>query len=277
MTMTASVRLDRSAPLRALADEFELPSAETNILEETLVRRIRVGRREDLIVQGEASSRVGFLAEGWAFAYKLLPDGRRQIIGFLLPGSLVGLSFLLFGRTDFSVATVTDCAVDVVNPDRMLDAVRTHPCIGELMFGALQLEALRTAHQLVCLGRGNARERVATLLIELMSRLQTLERVKDGTFEMPLSQEILADALGLSAVHVNRTLQSLRRLGVITTDGSSVRVNDADRLAQFAGGLTATPSLPRARRRARDIEPPGHPLPRQVPHARPLTPATHAA
>ncbi len=237
--------LEQVTPLRALAHDFGLPRAETGILEDTLTRRIRIGRREDLLVQGEASNRIGVLAEGWAFAYKLLPDGRRQIIGFLLPGSMIGLSFLLFGRTDYSVATVTACAVDLVSPERVMSALRTHPRIGELLFRSLQIEAMRTAHQLVCLGRGNARERLAVLLIELMARLEALKLVRDGAFEMPLSQEILADALGLSAVHVNRTLQALRRLGVITTRGDWVRINDCARLADIAGGLNETPNLPR--------------------------------
>ncbi len=228
-----------------MAQDFGLPRAETGLLADMLTRRIRVGRREDILVQGEASTRIGVLAEGWAFAYKLLPDGRRQIIGFLLPGSMIGVSFLLFGRTDYSVATVTACTVDLINPERVQSALRTRPRIGELLFRALQVEALRTAHQLVCLGRGTARERLAVLLIELMSRLEALELAHDGAFQMPLSQEILADALGLSAVHVNRTLQVLRRLGVITTEGGWVRVNDAERLARIAGGLSETSHLRR--------------------------------
>lgn len=261
--------IDSTAPFRALAGDLGLASAETGALDGMLVRRIQVRRREDLLVQGEASNRIGVLVEGWAFAYKLLPDGRRQIIDFLLPGNIIGPSFLLFGRTDYSVATVTPCTVDLVNPDRVHKAVRAYPRIGELFFGSLQAEAMRTVHQLVCLGRGNARERVAVLLIELMTRLSALERVKDSRFEMPLSQEILADALGLSAVHVNRTLQALRRLGVITTDGGAVRVNDAERLARIAGGLAGRDSAPRPQRRLR-CEPSGRPAARSKP--RPVWP-----
>jgi CRP-like cAMP-binding protein len=179
------------------------------------------------------SSRKQFVVvSGWGCETRILPDGRRQIFSFLLPGDVVDLTRTSnIGRRSFMSLT----RLEIVDAEVVIAA---EPGDGQSVREALQKAATRTEERLfdhlVRIGRLTAKERVLNLLLELHDRLLAVGLVKDDTFRLPLTQEVFADALGLSIVHINRTLQQLRRTGRITLKGGSVTLHDRAKLSAYA-------------------------------------------
>lgn len=193
--------------------------------------------RTDIVAEGEAYARASILKDGWAFRYKLLADGRRQILNLLVPGDVVGpYSFI----ADHSVAALTDAVAVQFSPRGIDERLADYPHIAATIAWSIAREYEMLAERAVCLGRRTAYERVAYLIAEVLVRLQAVGLADDCSFEFPATQEILADALGLSVVHVNRTLRRLRQDGVLGFHCRRVEIADLDGLAEAAaldGGL----------------------------------------
>jgi CRP-like cAMP-binding protein len=172
------------------------------------------------------------IVSGWGCETRILPDGRRQIFSFLLPGDVVDLtrSAQVERRTFMSLTRL-----EIVDAEVLIAA---EPNDAESVAESLRLVAARTEDRLldhmVRIGRLSAKERVLNLLLELHDRLQAVGMVKEDTFRLPLTQEVFADALGLSIVHINRTLQQLRRAGRITLKAGSVTLHDRPKLSAYA-------------------------------------------
>ncbi len=196
------------------------------------LQRFRAGT--DLIVEGETCDRIFVLREGWTFSYKMLPDGRRQILNFGLPGDFLGVRASLFETAEHSRAALTDVAVASF-PARMIAEIgRTRPDMALAIQWASAREQAMLAEHLVSLGRRSAYERLAHLLLELLNRLQLVGLAGETSYALPLTQEVLADALGLSIVHVNRTLRKLRERGLVETRDRKVVIRNVARLADEA-------------------------------------------
>ena len=191
----------------------------------------QVEARRDLISEGEPP-RMYVVSKGWACLYKWLPDGRRQIVGLLLPGDCNDLRIQLLDTMDYNVGAVTALkAIEIPQAElddlgsrqpRLADAF-TH---NELVTNAMQREWA------LCLGQRSAYERLAHLMVEIYLRLDAVGLASDGEIEWPLTQSDLADALGLTAVHVNRTLQRLRADGLIELAHRRLVIRDLGRLKQ---------------------------------------------
>jgi CRP-like cAMP-binding protein len=186
-----------------------------------------------MIHVGRKSPRRQFvIVSGWGCETRILPDGRRQIFSFLLPGDVVDLtrSAHMDRRTFMSLTRL-----EIVDAQVLIAA---EPGDGEAAAEALRQAAARTDDRLldhmVRIGRLTAKERVLNLLLELHDRLQAVGLVKDESFRLPLTQEVFADALGLSIVHINRTLQQLRRAGRITLRAGCVTLHDRAKLSVYA-------------------------------------------
>jgi CRP-like cAMP-binding protein len=174
------------------------------------------------------------IQDGWALRFRLMPDGRRQVINFLLPGDAFGLGTLVLSRPDHNVSAITGVTVSPISPEAFMGLLRDHPRLGAaFLWSAAQEEAVLREH-LVSIGRRSAYERVAHLLLELMHRLELVGRTADATYVMPLSQPLLADALGLSAVHVNRTLRRLQADGLISIQSRRIGILDYEALKRAA-------------------------------------------
>ena len=179
---------------------------------------------DEIIHASSADRRVYLLRSGWACRFKLLPDGRRQILNIVLPGDFIGLRAGLFGMADHSVFALTDCQVATVPAHSIADLFGTLPRLAMAITWSTAREEAMLMEHLVSLGRRNAYERTAHLLMELWKRLEVIDQTDGKAFEFPITQELLADLLGLSVVHVNRTLRALRKDGLIDYETGIVRI-----------------------------------------------------
>ena len=189
-----------------------------------------------LVQEGQRDERLFTLLSGWAFRFKSLPDGRRQILNFLLPGDLIGLQGKLFDEAPHGVEALTSVTLCAFTRERTWDVFREYPALAYDITWLCAHEERFLDEGLLSVGRRTAQERVATLLLLLWSRASQLGLVSEGVLALPLTQAHIADALGLSPVHTNRTLQVLRRRRLfVLKDGLLSAVDEAGlrRLTRF--------------------------------------------
>ena len=193
----------------------------------------------DLVRQGQLGQLAYILADGWVCSYKLLPSGTRQIVDFQVPGDFLGLRSVLFRTSDHNVEAMTKVEVSEVSPIDLIDAFATTPRLATAVLWAASRDEAMVVEHLVDIGRRNALERTAHFLLELGARLKLVGLGTKEGYACPLSQYMLADALGLSAVHINRVLRQLREEGLLTFRGGQVIFDDFERLVTLADFDTA--------------------------------------
>lgn len=195
---------------------------------------VNVPARGALIHEGDKPSAVRVMISGWACRFKSLPDGRRQIVGFFIPGDICDLNVYILRQMDHSVSALTRVNYLAIPPDLLERLTDQHPRLAralqwhELVNSAIQREWLLN------IGQRSAFERLAHLFSELHARLRVVNLTHAHTFDFPVTQTDLADATGLTSVHVNRTLQELRREGLIELTRKQLRILDVERLMQVA-------------------------------------------
>ena len=188
----------------------------------------------DLVQQGQSDQAAYILVSGWACSYKLLQDGQRQIVDFQIPGDFLGLRSVVLHISDHSVEPVTDIEVTEVQVTDLLAAFSYTPRLATAVFWAASRDEAMVVEHLVNIGRRDAAERMSHFLLELGARLSLVGMGSKAGYACPLSQNHLADALGLSAIHVNRMLRQLREAGMVTFREGFVTFNDYERLSTFA-------------------------------------------
>ena len=197
-----------------------------------------------LVRENESNAKLFTLYSGWAFRYKTLSDGRRQILNFLLPGDLVGLQQEFGEVSAHGIEALTDCALCVFQNDSLWAVFGKHPRLG---YDITWLSAHEESHvddNLLTTGRRNATERVAMLLMHLYRRLDRIGLVdEDGTTLFPLNQQHIADALGLSLVHTNKTLRRVSLLGLHELRNGRLRLLNTRALARIAEYYDTPPRL----------------------------------
>ena len=188
----------------------------------------------DLVHQGQSEQVAYILMSGWACSYKITQDGERQIVDFHVPGDFLGLRSMLLHTSDHSIEPVTDIEVrEVLLPD-LMDAFGDAPRLAlAILWAASRDEAVVVEH-LVDVGRRDAAERMAHFLLELGARLRLVGMGSEAGYACPLTQYLLADALGLSAVHANRVLRKLREADLVTFRDGFVRFGNYERMTEFA-------------------------------------------
>jgi CRP-like cAMP-binding protein len=212
-----------------------LSHVELKRLAEMQSKPLTVKRRKQLTQEGQTGHKAFVLLVGWACSYKDLPNGSRQIISFPIAGDCVGLRSVLLRTADHSFSALTDAVVSPVEGTRLLECITEFPRLGAaLMWAASRDEAMVVEH-LVNIGRRNAIERTAHFFLELAERLRLVGLATETEFKCPLSQFVLADALGLTAIHVNRVLRQLREQDLLTLRKGGVRIHDLGRLRRLAG------------------------------------------
>ena len=193
-----------------------------------------VQRHRDIITEGRSYGSLFIVMDGNAIRYRILHDGRRQIVNIVLPGDIVGALGYFMESSLYSTKALTEVSVAAV-PFARLNALQdTHPRLVTKIFWWLSCESTIYAEHLVDLGRRSALERVAHFLLELLTRLQSIGLADEQSFKIPLTQELLADALGLSIPHVNRVLRRLREDNLVVLEDQRVTVRDIDSLAELA-------------------------------------------
>mgnify|MGYP000023512343 CR=1 FL=1 len=209
--------------------EFEL-----SVLGSLEKRRRTFVAGQDLVHQGQSDQAAYILASGWACSYKLLEDGQRQIIDFQIAGDFLGLRSVLLKLSDHSIEPVTDIEVTEIRAADLLDAFTQAPRLATAVLWAASRDEAMVVEHLTDVGRRNAVVRMAHFLLELGARLDLMGRTNKDGYACPLTQYHLADALGLTAIHVNRVLRQLREAGMITFRDGFVAFDDYERLVHFA-------------------------------------------
>lgn len=225
-----------SNPLVAkLGSVAALSADDRRVLEAICTDRRTFTERKDIVREGERPEHIHVLMAGWAARYKTLPDGSRQITAFVLPGDTVDMGAAVLNYADHSVIALTPVAIAKVTRRLLMQTTRERPVLAQAFWwaGLVDEAVLRT--WIVNLGRRDAYTRVAHLVCELHARLKRIGMAKEEEFGLPLTQEQLADALGLTSVHINRTLQRLRFEGVLSIRHHVLTIHDVERLRAVAG------------------------------------------
>lgn len=219
---------------RKLGAFVALSKAELLVLEKLHNRSRSFAAGRDLIHQGERNQNAYVLDKGWVCSYKLLRNGSRQIVDFQIPGDFLGLRSVLFRTSDHNAEAVTNVeAVEILDSDLLSTFSNTPRLATAVLWAASRDEAMVVEH-LVSIGRRNAAERMAHFFLELSARLKLVGLGTKEGFACPLSQYMLADALGLSAVHVNRVLRELREDELMSFQKGQVRFLDMPAMVDLA-------------------------------------------
>ena len=226
--------IENSPLTRKLSAFVTLSDAELAVLARLHERRISFVAGRDLVHQGQSEQAAYILAAGWVVSYKIQPDGSRQIIDFQIPGDFLGLRSVLLHTSDHGIEPIVDIeAAEVLVSDLLQSFAETPRLATAILWAASRDEAMVVEH-LVGMGRRDADARMAHFLLELGARLSLVGRGSRQGYACPLTQYHLADALGLSAVHVNRVLRKLREDGLVTFRDGVVTFDDYARLVSLA-------------------------------------------
>jgi CRP-like cAMP-binding protein len=224
-----------------------LTIAEKEILQEATGRTLTVQAREDIRAAGDPTPECYLILDGFACEYMILPQGRRQIISFRIPGDFCDLETLLVHSLKHSVAALRPTTVAVIERQALFRLAKKNPRILVILWQDTLLDMAIQRQWIANVGQRNAYARIAHLICELCLRLQAVGLAHDGVFELPITQTDLADAVGLSLVQVNRTLRRIRADDLISWRGSTLIVHDQSALEAAAGfnaGYLKVHSLP---------------------------------
>lgn len=195
---------------------------------------LTVKKRRDLVVDGYEYRKLCFVEEGFAARYKLLRNGKRQIINVVLPGDVIGLPGSFVEKASYSVIAVTDLKIQICPIDAYVQLCYKRPQFGLALSWLAVQEAIIYAEHTINTGRRTPAERLAQFLLEVYSRLAMVGLATGSQFDLPFSQEIMSDALGLSVQHLNRTLAKLRADDFIAISGRHVEFVDLKGLEMLA-------------------------------------------
>lgn len=228
---------------------MQLSAADLASLERIIESERLVKKRKDLVVVGDEYRNLCFVRDGYAIRYKLLRSGKRQILNVILPGDVIGFPVSFFDRSIYSVVAVSDLTYNICALDAYARLCYEQPQFGLALSWLAAHEAAIYAEHIVDLGRRTPVERLAHFLLEIHARLLAVGRAEKTSFDLPFSQEVMADVLGLSVPHLNRVMQQLRAEQLIASRGRLVELTDMASLQTLAHyqplGLTPIPLPPR--------------------------------
>ncbi|WP_076068170.1 Crp/Fnr family transcriptional regulator [Sphingomonas montana] len=222
------------SPLEArLSQHLLLTYAERDALR-WLERRERVFRAGDVIVnEGEENDRLYVVASGWLHGSVRLKGGGRQVLRFYFVGDLTTTFSIAWGRSAATLTAVSATMLYEMPRQAFGRLFRDHPRLGALLYAVSASEHVAMADRLTSVGRTDGITRIATLLLDIRSRLRVMDGMDGATFELPLTQQDLGDAVGLTKTHVSRSLKALAETGLVERVGKVIRINDVERLAQM--------------------------------------------
>src|SRR5882724_10856025 len=220
--------------LRKLSNFTQLSDEECKVVNESTLEVREFAAREDVISQGDRTGGVKLLLEGFACRYKTLEDGRRQIVAYFVPGDLCDLRVFILKRMDHSIGAIAPSKIATIAPDSVLKLTSSYPTLTRALWWSTLVEEAIAREWLVNVGQRDALERTAHLFCELLYRFRAVGLNQGNSCTLPLTQVELAETLGLSSVHVNRTLQELRRRNLITLEGGTLTIQDLDELKELS-------------------------------------------
>lgn len=230
-TVVSALHFKSEAAVASKLEAFTRLSADDRAALAQVIRNVRfVEPRRDLVSEGDRPRYVHLVLDGWACRYKTLPDGKRQIVSIFVPGDFCDVNIYILKTMDHSIGAISRLKVAMITPDEMHALTADRPRIAQALWWHELVDLAIQREWTVNVGQRSAYERLGHLLVELYLRLKTVGRATDGGCDFPLTQNDLADATGLTAVHVNRTLQELRRDGLIELERKQLRILDLERL-----------------------------------------------
>jgi len=201
--------------IRKLESIGALSPAERAALRRLEMTPVSVDAHHDIVCEGASPTAVTLLLHGFLCRYKLVADGKRQIMSFHIPGDIPDLPTLFLDVTDFNVCSLTSSQLAVIPHSALLALFAEQRQLAYLFWRNTLIDAAVFREWIVGIGRRSAFVRIAHLFCEMIVRMQAVGLSSNYSVELPLTQTDIADALGLSTVHVNRTLQEIRAAGLI--------------------------------------------------------------
>lgn len=230
-----------SCPLRSLPIFRTNTDEEIAFIESMRSDQVTVKAGRAITHEGAETSPLYSLFAGWAFRYKALPDDRRQVLNFLLPGDVIGFQANMLGEAVHGVEALTDVILCRHSRSKIWTLYREHP---ELAFDATWLTAKEESlvdEALLSVGRRTAPERIAMLVAHLFRRASALQPAPSASVRIPVTQQHIADALGLSLVHTNKTIRRLQRAGYFRFERQRLHMLDLSGLEALASYREAEP------------------------------------
>jgi CRP-like cAMP-binding protein len=219
--------------IQNLEQRDQLSDEERRVLMSAMGPEREVGTGEDIVREGDRPWQSIVLVEGLAARYNIQADGNRQVSALHVPGDFVDLHSFVLKTMDHSVAALVPSTIATVSHDKLFEISINHPHLVRLLW--LSTASDGAIHQwLVQLGVKQTYSRMAHLICETFVRLRAVGRAKDHAFSFPVTQTQFGDMLGLSNVHVNRTLMDLRRDGLIQWSAGTITLIDWERLKKAA-------------------------------------------
>lgn len=218
-----------------LSQHVALTFAERDALQWLERRERRFSAGEIVVRQDEPTDLLHIVATGWLHGSVQLDGGERQILRFYFVGDITTTFSIAWGYSAATLTAVSDCTLYEVHRASLGQVFQKHPRLGALLYGVSASEHVAMADRLVSIGRTDGMTRIATLLLDIRSRLRLVDGTGGSTFELPLTQQDLGDAVGLTKTHVNRSLRALEETGLIEREGKIIRITDVDRLATMVG------------------------------------------
>jgi CRP-like cAMP-binding protein len=220
--------------IRKLESIGALPELDREALANLPVQVRHLKADEDVVREGDVPSVCCLLVDGFMHRYKVLPDGKRQLLALHTPGDVPDLQSLFLRRLDHGLAATVPSTAAFIPHDALRALIRQFPTVADLFWRDTLIDAAIFREWIVALGQRSALSHLAHLLCEVFTRLRAVGLTQDHSCSLPLTQTELGDACGLSAVHVNRTLQDLRGEGLIEFHSSRLTILDWARLQEVA-------------------------------------------
>lgn len=231
-----------------LEERDSLSPEEREIILGMCARERVVTAKADIVKEGAIPSESCLMLSGYSARYHILEDGKRQISAIHVPGDFVDLHSLLLKEMDHGVTALTDCRIALVPHRSLREVTETQPHLARMLWLSTLIDAAMHRRWLVTSGRLTAISQLGHLLCEIWTRLEVVKLTEADSFDFPISQLELGDALGLSTVHINRTIRELRERNLVQWQGSRVTILDQAglrRIAQFEPGYLNLQQRPR--------------------------------
>ncbi len=225
----------RDCPLRPLPLFRPFKAEELAFVSHFKIGELVFDASATILAEGEQSDHLFTVLSGWGFRYKMLDDGRRQILNYVMPGDIVGLQGTLMGEMQHSIEALSPVVLCVFQRDRLAELYREHPDLAYDLTWIAAREERMLDENLLSIGRRSALERAAYLIAFLYQRAATLGLFRSGWSVIPVTQQHVADTLGLSIVHTNKTLKKLAARGLLRWAEKGCDVHDIDGLLALAG------------------------------------------
>ena len=220
--------------IRKLESIFLLTDEEKYAINDLPIKTVTLHSDQDILKIGDKPTQCCLVVDGFTCAYKMTYEGKRQILSLFIPGDIPDLQSLHLKYLDINIASITPCTLGFIDHDAMRTTCKQYPRLSAAFWRETLVSCSITREWLLNNGQRHAYNRIAHLICEIMVRLRAVGLAKDATFDFPITQVELADATGVTQIHVNRVLQALRKDGLISSNKHQITVPDWQKLKDAA-------------------------------------------